>query len=62
MLPVCIFVVCWPLWSAMPPQWLSCLEGQAPVAAGRQVEAWPGWSAELRKDKDKLWTQGGKER
>ena len=23
-LPVCISVVCWPLWSAMPPQWLSC--------------------------------------
>lgn len=46
----------------MPPQWLSCLEGQAPVAAGQQVEEWPGWSAELREDKDKLRTQGGKER
>lgn len=48
-LPVYIFVVCWPLGSAMPPQWLSCLGGRAPVAVGQQGEAWPGWSAELRR-------------
>lgn len=32
----------------MPPQWLSCWEGRAPVAVGQQGEVWPGWSAELR--------------
>lgn len=47
--PVCIFVVCWPLWSATHPLWLSCLEGRAPVVVYQQGEVWPGWSAELRR-------------
>lgn len=46
-LPVCIFVVCWLLASAMPPRWLSCLGEWARGAVGQLGEAWPNWTAEL---------------
>lgn len=59
-LPVCIFVVCWLLVLAMPPRWISCSGGWAPVAVGQLGEVWPNWTAGLHGGGvPSKWLRGG---